>query len=133
LNYALDASAMVAYLNGEPGDTVVDGLLQGSDASCYAHAVNLCEVYYGYLRSSDERTARQVIADLYATGVNARRDLSEAFWFDVGRLKARGKISLADCFSIALARAISGQVVTSDHGEFDPLVPLGTCPIRFIR
>lgn len=133
MNYAFDASAIVAYLNGEPGDTLVEALLLSPDAVCYAHAVNLCEVFYGYLRISDEITARQVIADVDAAGIVPRRDMSQAFWFDVGRLKARGGISLADCFSIALARAISGTVVTSDHGEFDPLVPMGDCPIVFIR
>jgi hypothetical protein len=27
----------------------------------------------------------------------------------------------------------NGEVITADHREFDPLVPLGLCPIRFIR
>ena len=34
---------------------------------------------------------------------------------------------------IALAKQLAGEVVTSDHHEFDALVPLGLCPIRFIR
>jgi predicted DNA-binding protein (UPF0278 family) len=51
----------------------------------------------------------------------------------VGDHKARGRISLPDCFCIALAQELSAEVVTSDHGEFDPLVPLGIVPIKFIR
>ena len=124
---------MVAYAAGEPGGDVVDNLLRDPDAICYAHAVNLCEVYYGVLRATDEQTARQLITDLYADGVIERRDLSRRFWSRVGRLKARGGISLADCFCVALAQQLSGRVATADHGEFDPLVPLGICSILFIR
>ena len=59
--------------------------------------------------------------------------MNRRFWQRVGGLKARGRISLADCFCIVLAQELSGEVVTSDHHEFDPLVPLGIVPIRFIR
>src|SRR5712691_6209447 len=131
--YVLDASALVAYANGEPGGEIVESLLDDLDAICYAHAVNLCEVYYGVLRATDERTARQVIADLRAAGVIERRDMSRRFWSMVGRLKSRGGISLADCFCVALAQRLSGEAVTADHREFDPLVPFGICPILFIR
>jgi predicted nucleic acid-binding protein len=129
----LDASAMVAYLAGEPGAPVVEALLDAPDALCYAHSVNLCEVYYDALRSADERRARQTITDLYAAGVIERRTMSRRFWQRVGGLKARGRISLADCFGIALAQELGGEIVTSDHHEFDPLVPLGIVSIHFIR
>lgn len=131
--HVLDACAILAYLKGEPGGSIVDTLLRDPSSPCFSHVVNLCEVYYDFLRLSDEKTARAAIRDLYADGVNERKDLSRKFWQRVGQLKARGKISLADCFCIALAQELSGEVVTSDHKEFDPLVPLGICPIRFIR
>src|SRR4051794_3750102 len=115
---------MVAYLNGEPGAPVVHALLRDDNVVCYAHSINLCEVYYGTLRATDERTARRAISDLYADGVVERKDLGRAFWREIGRLKARGGISLADCFGIALAQKLSGEVVTADHHEFDALVPL---------
>jgi len=131
--HILDASAMVAYIAGEPGDAVVTALLSDPAATCYAHSVNLCEVYYDTLRATDERRARQVISTLFSDGVIERRTMSRRFWRRVGGLKARGRISLADCFCIALAQELSGEVVTSDHHEFDPLVPLGFVPIQFIR
>jgi hypothetical protein len=62
-----------------------------------------------------------------------RRDMGRRFWLEVGRLKSRGGIALADCFCVALAKRISGQAVTADHREFDPLASLGICPILFIR
>ena len=124
---------MVAYLAGEQGALVVDGLLNDANAVCYAHAVNLCEVFYDSLRATGERQARQAIEDLYSAGVIERRDLSRSFWQSIGRLKARGRISLADCFGIALAQHLGGEIVTSDHHELDPLVQLSIVPIRFIR
>ena len=133
MNYALDACAMVAYLNGELGADVVATLLADPNNVCYAHAINLCEVYYGTLRATDEPTARAAIATLYADGVIARQDMSQRFWQRVGQLKARGRISIPDCFCIVLAQQLGGEVVTSDHHEFDPLVPLGIVPITFIR
>lgn len=55
------------------------------------------------------------------------------FWQLVGQLKVNpGKISLADCFVLALAIRTGGTLVTADH-EFDAIVPLGLCPILFFR
>jgi PIN domain nuclease of toxin-antitoxin system len=129
----LDACALIAYLRGEVGAAIVDALLRDPKAECLIHAVNLCEVYYQLIRDSDEASARQVIVDLKAAGLIVRNDMDEHCWQSVGQLKARGGISLADCFCITLAIRVSGEVVTSDHREFDPLVPLGLCPILFIR
>ena len=133
MNYALDACAMVAYLNGEPGAAVVAALLADPNNVCYAHAINFCEVYYGTLRATDEPTARSAIATLLNDGIILRHDMSRQFWQRVGKLKARGRISIPDCFCIVLAQQVGGEVVTSDHHEFDPLVPLGIVPITFIR
>jgi PIN domain nuclease of toxin-antitoxin system len=133
VNYALDACAMIAYLRGELGGTVVDGFLNSPTDTCYAHSINLLEVYYDFIRKHDEPTARQALGDLRAVGVITRRDMNQPYLHQVGQLKARGRISLADCFCIVLAQTLSGQVVTSDHHEFDPLVPLGIVTIHFIR
>ena len=133
MNCVLDACAMVAYLEGEPGDAVVDALLSDNATTCFAHSINLCEVFYQVLRTSDLQTARDAITTLRADGVIERKDMSEKLWQDVGVLKARGRISISDCFCVCLAQQLSAEVVTSDHKEFDPLVSVGLVPIRFIR
>jgi len=133
VNDALDASAMVAYLNGEPGGLVVRQLLTDSSAMCYAHAVSLCEVYDGFVRDVNEQTALAALATLSADGVLPRQDMNSDSWMDVGRIKARGRIAPGDCFCVAVARASDGEAVTSDHTEFDPLVPAGVCRVVFIR
>jgi PIN domain nuclease of toxin-antitoxin system len=124
---------MIAYLEGEPGGAVVAALLADPNSVCYAHSMNLCEVYYQGIRHKGIPATQAAIGSLYADGVMERRDMSRPFWQRVGQHKARGRISLPDCFCISLAQELGGEVVTSDHGEFDPLVPLGIAPIRFIR
>jgi predicted nucleic acid-binding protein len=130
--YALDASAMVALLRNEPGEDVVRRLLRDPANRCYP-AVNLCEVFYGFARALGEPAARNLIQDLYAVRVISREDMDEPFWQDVGRLKALTRVSLAGCFGMALARRVNGELVTGDHHELDPIVPLGLCQVLFIR
>lgn len=131
--YVLDACAMIAYLRKEPGWDVVLHALTDTSAMSLAHAVNLCEVFYDFHRKSDENAATAAISDLYAVGIVERSDFDEAFWKDAGRLKAQGKISLADCFAITLTNRVGGTLLTSDHHELDAIAAAGVCSITFIR
>jgi PIN domain nuclease of toxin-antitoxin system len=134
MNRVLDACAMIAFLRDEPGADFVESMLLDPNHRCVAHAVNLCEVYYDFVRSSDVRTARMAIRDLERVGIRTRRDLSTAFWQRIGNLKGSiRKISLADCFALALSEKLQGDVVTSDHHEFDPLVAAKLARVTFIR
>ena len=61
-------------------------------------------------------------------------EVPSTLWKTAGKLKTVWKkVSLADCFALALAIEKSGSLVTSDHHEFEPLVQAKACPIRFIR
>jgi predicted nucleic acid-binding protein len=132
--YVLDASALIAYVRGETGSDVVRQGLRDAANTCYAHALNLCEVYYDHARVAGETTAATEIRELQAAGLIFREDLDVAFWQEAGRYKAaHRRVSLADCFGITLARRVDGELVTGDHREFDPLVPLGLCRVRFFR
>jgi predicted nucleic acid-binding protein len=134
MNYALDSNAIIAFLRDEPGSDVVEGLLLDPSSTCFAHAINLCEVYYDAVRVSGEADAQAVLNTLANLRVVFREEMDPALWQDAARLKAaHRRVSLADCFCLALARRVSAELVTSDHREFDPFVPLGLCPIRFIR
>jgi PIN domain nuclease of toxin-antitoxin system len=130
----LDACAMIAYLRGEPGAEIVEALLLDKSNQCLAHAVNLCEVYYDFLRAKDEASALGAIADLNSAGVIARDDMDTQFWQAAGTHKATiKKISLADCFALALANRMQAELVTSDHHEFDAVAEKGYCSVLFIR
>lgn len=131
----MDACALIALLRNEPGCEVVRLLLVDDDTRCFIHAVNLCEVYYDCLRSYGEPQAEQMLADLSACGLLLCEDMDAGFWKMAGRLKARGRISLADAFAVTLAEREEAILITSDHHEFDPLLAAGELPVqvRFIR
>lgn len=132
--YILDSSAIVALANDESGADVVDGLLRNPQNKCYVHAVNLCEVFYDTVRRSNEAQAQKLIADLPGLGLVERRDMNKAFWQQAGNLKAiYRRVSLADCFALALTLRLGGELVTSDHHELDALSAAGVCPIKFFR
>lgn len=133
MNVVLDTGPMMAYLNNEEGAEVVAGILSNAANACYAHVYNLCEVYYLYYRRGGSPAADSAVQDLIDIGVKPRGDLDTVFWKEAGALKARHAVALPDAFCLALGRRLGATVVTTDHAEFDALVPLAYCPILFIR
>ena len=132
--YVLDSSAMIALANNELGADVVADLLADPQHKCFAHAINLCEVFYDAIRRSGEAQALKIIADLRGLGVIERRDLGPVFWQQAGRLKAvHRRVSLADCCALALTLRLGGELVTSGHHELDILAAAGVRPIKFFR
>ena len=124
---------MIAYLKDEPGAEVVDRMLEDADRQCFAHSINLCEVYYDALRVTDQAAADQAILDLRAAGVIERDEMDVALWREAGKIKSRGRISIADAFCAALTQRVGGKAVTSDRREFEPLAAAGVCDVLFIR
>jgi PIN domain nuclease of toxin-antitoxin system len=129
----LDASAMLAFLRGEPGCEHVLASLLSDEVNCIAHAINACEVYYDILRSEGESAADAALSKLEASGVEIRSDMDARFWKGVARRKARGRISLADCCGLALTEAVNGEFHSTDHHELDDLALMGEVKIVFIR
>lgn len=139
--YVMDASALTARVRREPGAAVVDGLFRNVNASLLAHAVNVCEVYYDTLRDASKtqsppdalQVAENTLQALYVSGLQVRADMDDAFWRQVGQFKVSpGKMSLADCFVLALSVRTGATLVTGDH-EFDPVAASSLCPVLFIR
>jgi PIN domain nuclease of toxin-antitoxin system len=71
MNHVLDACAMIAYLRGEAGANVVADLLSDVSQPCFAHTVNLCEVFYDFVRETNVKTARSAVRDLKSVGIRA--------------------------------------------------------------
>jgi hypothetical protein len=93
--YVPDASALQAFLRQEPGGDVVRLLLRDPANTCFAHVVNLCEVFCDFHRASGEPAAQAVIATLLAASVLPRDDMDTAFWQQawevVQKRKAEGR------------------------------------------
>ena len=131
MNYALDASAIIAFVSGEPGGALVEELLADPRNQCFAHAANLCEVYYDTYRRSGPEIATNLISDLADSGVRFRSDMDLAFWQHAGRLKAEVKrISLADCFGLALSVVLEAEFVIADRHEMEVLLHAPDYKIR---
>jgi predicted nucleic acid-binding protein len=135
----LDASAMLALAQGEPGSEVVAAALERPGNTCYAHPANLCEVYYVTARRSGSDGARLALAELLTTaGVVPFADPDLEFVWEVAELRARITAerlapSMADCCCIAAARAIGCELLTADRSDFQPVAALGLCQVTFIR
>ncbi|MBT8419307.1 MAG: PIN domain-containing protein [Gammaproteobacteria bacterium] len=129
----LDACAIIAFLRDEDGADVVQNALL--DEMCVIHAINLCEVYKDCLvRGEDRGKADKLLQQLKLTGLQSREDMHEELWKYAAEFKSQYKISLADCFGLALAKYVDGEFYTSDHHELDALVGISDFPIiRFIR
>lgn len=134
MNTVLDASAMIAFLRDEMGAELVADQLQLAHSHVFAHALNLCEVYYDFLRASGEETALSAVNDLLALGITERGDMHAAFWKTMGQLKARHRrVALADCAALSLAIDLSAALLTADRHELQLLSEAGVCQIHFIR
>jgi PIN domain nuclease of toxin-antitoxin system len=133
MTYVMDATAMIAFLNGERGADLVGNCLLDPDSNSLAHAINCCEVYYGAYRESGEAAAEMAMEKIADVGIQMRDDFDPNFWKEAGKLKASHRISLADAFAIALTLRVGGTLITSDHHELDPIAAAGLCPITFFR
>ena len=119
--FVLDACAMVALLKNENGADVVAaayGQAENNEAKIIINRVNLLEVYYGFYHDDGKEYAEKIMDGINKSIIEITEFDKEVFPI-AGRLKASYRISLAD--SIALAQAIltGGELLTSDHHEFD--------------
>ena len=118
----LDAYALMAFFEDEPGADLVRGLIfQAEDGSVklLMSVVNLGELWYSIARSISPETADQYIHEIEGMAI----EIVDADW-EITRqaalFKTPGNISYADCFAAALAKKMDAEVVTGDK-EFQVL------------
>ncbi len=132
--YVLDSCAVIAFLQQELGAEVVVEALKNPRQRCIIHAINACEVYYDIYRRAGEKDAAALDGILAELGIELVHTISTDLWRTAGKLKAEWRrVSLADCFVLALAILEDGTVLTSDHHELDRVAQAAVCPIQFIR
>ena len=111
MRFVLDASALLAGLNAEPGADRVAAVLDHAVVS----AVNFAEVAGGLARggNSPERV-RAVLQALACTVIPADEEMA----IDVGLMRTltdRAGLSLGDQFCLALGRRLRASVLTADR------------------
>ncbi len=122
----LDASAVLAVLNGEPGEKKVIPLLSESVIS----AVNLSEVAAKLLESGMDEASAQIAVSVL--GIGAIVDFREDLAWEAARLRPLTKqygLSLGDRACLALAIKHNVPAVTADK-EWSKLK---LCKVLIIR
>lgn len=130
--YVLDACAMIALLQDEEGADKVAAVINAAndgEAEVIMHKANLLEVYYDYYRTSGKEQADLVVDEIKKRPIEINAEITDQIFQEAGRLKASYKISFADSIALAQAMLTSGELLTSDHHEFDALD--GVEPITF--
>lgn len=112
----LDSFALIAYFRDEPGAAAMENLLVAAgkmDSPLHMSDVNYAEVKYSILKKDGVEAwtaAANVLQGLPIDFHGTNRVLADM----AADLKARFKISLADAFAAALAKAKKAQLVTGD-------------------
>lgn len=113
----LDSWAVLAYFQGEPAGNAVSELIAKArehNIPLLMSAVNAGEVWYIIAREVSAADADEAIASLHKMGV----ELVEAGWVlarAAGEIKAKHRLSFADCFAAALAKNRKAELVTGDR------------------
>lgn len=136
MSVCLDAFALLAWLQAEPGADQVEGLLRRAAGEagfrCFVSAISLGEVYYRLcrLRGVDEadgfwEDARRGTLPVVIIEPGARRILQAA------RLKAGYAIAFADAFAVQLAQEMQAALVTGDP-EIEALAGAGVVEVVWL-
>jgi predicted nucleic acid-binding protein len=118
----LDTWAVIAYLEDEPSGEQVEELIASAHEEqipIYMSVVNVGEVWYTLAREVSAEDANASVKSLH----DLRIQFEDADWNltqEAARFKSRNKMSYADCFAAALAKAKKAELVTGDK-EFKPL------------
>lgn len=129
----LDACALIAFLNDEPGAEIVTAVLEDA-ASVEMSVINLLEIAYDSIRRSGEpQAAQELLNVVYQLPIKIHSRIDNEVFQHAARFKASFRISLADAFALALAETLGAAIATSDHHEFDPLESNGIARFIWIR
>ena len=129
--FVLDACALIALLKNEDGADKVAAVYkqaETTDVEILMNRVNLLEVYYGFYHDKGKDYADKII-DSINHSIIIITEFDELLFPEAGRLKASYKISLADSIVLSQAMATDGELLTTDHHEFDAVD--GNEPIIF--
>jgi predicted nucleic acid-binding protein len=112
----LDAYALMAFFENEPGADTVRGLILKAEEDGVKLAmsvVNLGEVWYSIARTNSSEIADQYIGEIHGMAIEIV-DVDWQLTRQAAVFKANGNISYADCFAVALARNRKAELVTGD-------------------
>lgn len=114
----LDASAVLAWLNGEPGAEAIDALLQAG-APCLVSAANHAEIIAKALdRGVAADAVRDIVTSIGYTVIDTSADDGATAGWMRPVTRAHG-LSLGDRLCLAAAQRLKAQVHTADRAWLD--------------
>ncbi len=114
--FVLDAFALMALLQAEPGASRVDTLIEQADAGgtdLFIPVVNLGEVFYTVENRRGLQTAQETLAVIDQSPIQMV-DVDLTLALSASRLKSKARLGYMDCFVAALAQQLQATVVTGD-------------------
>ncbi len=115
-DFVLDAFALLAFFQDEPGRARVEELLRSAEAGhdrLFATVVNVGEVLYRLRNNHGSRNAGQALLRLDQMNV-AVADVDRDLALQAAYAKAERHLGYLDCFVFALARRLNATIVTGD-------------------
>ena len=134
--YILDACALVAFFNEEPGYEIVENLLKKAmnhQLTLRMNIINILEIYYGVYRDDGKQMAERIFQKIQSLPIYINRMISTDIFKNAAKLKAKFNISVSDSIAIAEANVLESEIVTSDHQKFDILEQENIVRIHWIR
>lgn len=112
----LDSSAVIAFINGEPGgDRVREIIITSHFRRLYFHRLNVCEVAYKLIRagfSEKQAFGMAIMPDWFELSDR----LDSGIWQRAVALKAQVRgLSLVDGVCIAFAEYLDADILTGDR------------------
>ena len=131
--FVLDSYAVMAFLEGTPGVEQVKKLFrEANEDVChlFMSTINVGEVLYLMERESGLSAAQDALARIDELPISVI-DISRAHTIVASHLKARGRISFADCYAAALGIIEHATIVTGDQ-EFKRLENASIIPVLWL-
>ena len=128
--YVHDSFSLLAYLRDEPGGVQVRQLFVNPSHQHWMSVINLGEVFYKTAKEHGDDRAEEIVSNVTDMAI----ELIEADFYlamHAARIKARFRMSYADCFAAALAQRIEATVVTGDP-EFEAIEQAGELRIEWL-
>jgi predicted nucleic acid-binding protein len=134
--YVLDACALLALLQDEPGADRVSDVLNAAnkgEATIIMHKANLLEVYYDAYRYRSKEQADLMLTEVGRCPIMINAEITDEIFVEAGRLKSLYRMSFADSFALAQASVSGGALLTSDHHEFETVEQSENIKFDWIR
>jgi len=136
MDYMLDASAFIAFLNDEAGaDTVAELLARAGNGTdrIFITSIQALEVYYDRIYVKGREYADSFLENLYSSSVIVLHEISRNVIQEAGRFKTSYSMSLGDTILVAIAICNGATIVTCDHVELGPVEQQEKIPFFWIR